>query len=83
MPSDCIGSASPVVVESSLCAFNNHAGATPGWPTDVKSITPENGYLLAEDSEIRCMQPKLFTVTRWDQLFMAHQVDLKRRVALL
>lgn len=36
----------PQVVELAIMTFNQHAGATPGWPEDPKRIALEDGLLL-------------------------------------
>ena len=40
----------PFCLEVHLAALNQHAGPTPGWPTDPKSISIENG-LIVEQSD--------------------------------
>jgi hypothetical protein len=39
----------PVCVEARVRAFCQHAGPSPGWPTDPKRISLQNG-LIVEDS---------------------------------
>lgn len=39
----------PAVVELSLKTFNQHAGATPGWATDPRSIDIREGLLMGND----------------------------------
>lgn len=36
----------PVCVEVHLAALNQHAGPTPGWPTDPKNISIQNGLIV-------------------------------------
>ncbi len=38
-------------MEVQLAALNQHAGPTPGWPTDPKSISLENGLIVEETSD--------------------------------
>lgn len=38
----------PVCVEAMITTFTNHAGATPGWATDPKQISLEDGLVLEE-----------------------------------
>ena len=38
----------PVCIEVHLAMFNNHAGPTPGWPTDPKDINIENGLVVEQ-----------------------------------
>ncbi len=40
--------AEPACVEVCVAALNQHAGPTPGWPTDPKRISLENGLIVAE-----------------------------------
>lgn len=40
----------PTCIEVELAMFNQHAGPTPGWPTDPMSISIENGLVL-EDTD--------------------------------
>jgi hypothetical protein len=39
----------PVCIEVSLAIFNQHAGPTPGWPTDPKNISIENGLVVEQN----------------------------------
>lgn len=39
----------PVVAELELKTFNQHAGPTPGWPTDPMRIALEDGLLMGDD----------------------------------
>lgn len=41
---------SPVCVEVNVAALNQHAGPTPGWPTDPKNIDIANGLLIQESN---------------------------------
>ena len=43
-------SRSPALIEALLAPINNHAGATPGWPTDPRQISIENGLVVQESS---------------------------------
>ena len=43
------GNGLPALVEMEVSTFCQHAGPTPGWPTDPMKLSIENG-LLAEDS---------------------------------
>lgn len=36
----------PICIEVRLAALNQHAGPTPGWPTDPKSISITNGLIV-------------------------------------
>jgi pyruvate dehydrogenase E1 component alpha subunit len=38
----------PICVEVIVAALNQHAGPTPGWPTDPKNIALANGLLIQE-----------------------------------
>ena len=38
----------PVCIEAHLGSINQHAGPTPGWPTDPKNISLERGLLVEE-----------------------------------
>ena len=38
----------PMCLEVFLTAFNQHAGPTPGWPTDPKNISIQNGLMLEQ-----------------------------------
>lgn len=40
----------PACVEVTLAALNQHAGPTPGWPTDPKNIDLANGLLIQESN---------------------------------
>ena len=40
----------PVCVEAQLASINQHAGPTPGWPTDPKKISMDNGLIVEETS---------------------------------
>jgi len=42
----CVGHGSPVVLEVSLHAYNQHAGASPGWAGDQKAISLADGPFL-------------------------------------
>jgi len=42
----CVGHGSPVVLEVSLHAYNQHAGASPGWVGDQKAICLADGPFL-------------------------------------
>ena len=42
--------ATPICVEAHLTTLNQHAGPTPGWPTDPKRISLEDG-LIVEHTE--------------------------------
>lgn len=45
-----IEGSSPVCIEVSLAMFNQHAGPTPGWPTDPKNISIDNGLMVEQTS---------------------------------
>ena len=40
----------PVYIEVDLVTFNQHAGPTPGWATDPKNISIENGLIVEQTS---------------------------------
>jgi len=44
------GRQAPVCIEAHLAALNQHAGPTPGWPTDPKTISLENGLVVEQSS---------------------------------
>ena len=59
----------PRCVEVSLRAFYQHAGPTPGWPTDPKRIDIANGLLVAEtDSDPVFVLRRRIGVARFDAL---------------
>jgi hypothetical protein len=41
---------SPVCIEVQLKAITNHAGATPGWPTDPKVMSMDEGMVVERSS---------------------------------
>ena len=41
----------PAVVELDITTFNQHAGPTPGWPTDPMRISIEDGLLMTGEGE--------------------------------
>ena len=41
---------SPIVVEANTILLNQHAGPTPGWPTDPMTVDLSNGLVIAENS---------------------------------
>lgn len=43
--------AGPVVVEAKVRTFCNHAGATPGWATDPRSISLSDGLIVEHSSD--------------------------------
>jgi len=47
---DIMDASQPVCVEARLASINQHAGPTPGWPTDPKKIAIENGLIVEETS---------------------------------
>ncbi|HYR89073.1 MAG TPA: thiamine pyrophosphate-dependent enzyme [Terriglobia bacterium] len=53
----------PVCIEVHLGALNQHAGPTPGWPTDPKNISIENGLIVERTSNdpVFVLQQKLGT----------------------
>lgn len=48
-------------VEVHLAALNQHAGPTPGWPTDPKNITIDNGLIIrhSPDDPLYVLQQKI------------------------
>lgn len=42
---------SPIVIEASTTLLNQHAGPTPGWPTDPMQVDFSRGLVIAENSE--------------------------------
>lgn len=51
----------PICLEVNLIPWNNHAGATPGWPSDKKMIDIHDGIYLSEndDDPLRFIESKL------------------------
>lgn len=45
---DTVAGNSPVCVEVHLKAITNHAGATPGWPTDPKVMSLDDGLVVEQ-----------------------------------
>ena len=45
---DTVAGNSPVCVEVHLKAMTNHAGATPGWPTDPKVMSLDDGLVVEQ-----------------------------------
>lgn len=43
--------ASPVCVEAKLTLMNQHAGPTPGWPTDPMNVDIKNGLVVRDAAE--------------------------------
>jgi pyruvate dehydrogenase E1 component alpha subunit len=41
----------PACIEVTVAALNQHAGPTPGWPTDPKNIDIANGLMIRESDE--------------------------------
>lgn len=44
------GSGRPVVVELAITTYNQHAGPTPGWPTDPMRLSIDDGLIVGEAS---------------------------------
>jgi TPP-dependent pyruvate/acetoin dehydrogenase alpha subunit len=47
---DIDATSSPACIEVGLAALNQHAGPTPGWPTDPKKINLDNGLVIERTS---------------------------------
>ena len=47
---DTVAANNPVCVEVQLKAITNHAGATPGWPTDPKVMSMDEGLVVERSS---------------------------------
>ena len=48
---DIDAKSAPACIEVRLPAFNQHAGPTPGWPTDPKKISVDNGLLIERTAD--------------------------------
>jgi len=48
---ETVEQARPVCVEARLALMNQHAGPTPGWPTDPMNVDIKNGLVVREASE--------------------------------
>jgi len=68
-----IEQSTPVVMEILLGALNQHAGPTPGWPTDPKNISIENGLVVEQtpNDPVFVLQQKI-DPTQFEEL--AHRV---------
>ena len=47
---DTVAAHNPACVEVQLKAMTNHAGATPGWPTDPKVMSMDEGMVVEKSS---------------------------------
>ncbi len=68
----------PAVVELDITAFNQHAGPTPGWPSDPMRIALEDGLLLGGDTDPLRLLHQALGSTEFDRL--SEQVMQENRV---